>query len=120
MFRHSVFIYFLQNLLNIFSFQECLFRAATMPNQNTTCNHVEFMSVFNLKQDRFSSDEFCSVIIKIFHGKLEDLWQKCTLMLGMVNSLVNPVIYAFWYSQFRLRIVQTWKNFFTKSCRNPY
>ena len=101
-----------------FSFQECLYRAATMPNENTTCDVGKLLSIFKINHDKVTGPEVCSIVIKLFHGKMLDLWQKCSLMLGCINSLVNPIIYAFWYGQFRLRIVQTWKNFFAKCCLN--
>ena len=101
-----------------FSFQECLYRAATMPNENTTCDVGKLLSIFKINRDKVTGPEVCSIVIKLFHGKMLDLWQKCSLMLGCINSLVNPIIYAFWYGQFRLRIVQTWKNFFAKCCLN--
>jgi len=100
------------------SFQECLYRAATMPNENTTCDVGKLLSIFKINRDKVTGPEVCSIVIKLFHGKMLDLWQKCSLMLGCINSLVNPIIYAFWYGQFRLRIVQTWKNFFAKCCLN--
>ena len=34
---------------------------------------------------------------------------------GMLNSIMNPIIYAFWYAQFRLRISKAWKQLF-RSC----
>ena len=101
-----------------FSFQECLYRAATKPNENTTCDVGKLLSIFKINRDKVTGPEVCSIVIKLFHGKMLDLWQKCSLMLGCINSLVNPIIYAFWYGQFRLRIVQTWKNFFAKCCLN--
>ena len=33
---------------------------------------------------------------------------------GMMNSIMNPIIYAFWYSQFRLRISKAWQQLFRK------
>ena len=79
---------------------------ATQPEQSACLSRFEVEPMTN--------PEVCGFIIKLFHGKILILWQKCTLMLGMLNSLVNPIIYGFWYSQFRIRIVQTWKNFFSK------
>ena len=64
-----------------------------------------------------SDPDLCFLVLQTFHGKLQDLWQKIALMSGMVNSVLNPIIYAFWYSQFRVRIVLTWKQFWTQKIR---
>ena len=90
------------------SFQECLYKVATMPNQSDCLSR--FIVI-----EPVENSELCGIVIKLFHGKIMLLWQKCALMFGLLNSLVNPIIYGFWYSQFRIRIVQTWKNFFFKS-----
>ena len=34
----------------------------------------------------------------------------------MLNSIMNPIIYAFWYAQFRLRISKAWQILFKKCC----
>jgi hypothetical protein len=33
---------------------------------------------------------------------------------GMLNSVMNPIIYAFWYAQFRLRISKAWRQCFRR------
>ena len=91
------------------SFQECLFRAAT--TEDPPCNFHDLLESAHIKMTK---ETICYMIVQTFHGKLQDLWQKIFLMTGMMNSVLNPVIYAFWYQQFRLRITQTWKNFFVK------
>ena len=35
-----------------FSFQECLYRAATMPNENTTCDVGKLLSIFKINRDK--------------------------------------------------------------------
>ena len=96
------------NLYNLFkfncSFQQCLYQTATLPSKSTC--------LFRFKVDPLKSSEVCGIVLKLFHGKVIILAQKCAIMLGLLNCLINPIIYVFWYSQFRIRIVQTWKNFF--------
>jgi len=93
------------------SFQECLYKVATMPNQSDCLSRFKVI-------EPIENSELCGIVIKLFHGKIMLLWQKCALMFGLLNSLVNPIIYGFWYSQFRIRIVQTWKNFFFKAFKS--
>ena len=94
---------------NIFfskSYQECVYLSATTSPDQSSCR-------FDLMIPDLTEDQVCYFALKVFHGKMQDLWQKIGLMSGMINSVLNPIVYAFWYSQFRLRITQTWKNFFT-------
>merc|ERR1719270_184477 len=80
------------------SFLECVYQTATL-SERSTC-------LSRFKVDPMKDSEVCGIILKLFHGKVLILAQNCAIMLGMLNSLINPIIYGFWYSQFRIRIVQ--------------
>ncbi len=84
--------------------QECLFKAAVRDD-------LECKLRLRGRQP-LSEAQICFLVVVAHHGKMQDWWQKCALMVGMANSVLNPVIYAFWYSQFRLRIVKAWKSCF--------
>ena len=106
----TIFAYFLYCIYTYIGGegQKCLkicLRNIWMAPSKSTC-------LSRFKVDPLKSSEVCGIVLKLFHGKVIILAQKCAIMLGLLNCLMNPIIYVFWYSQFRIRIVQTWKNFF--------
>ena len=60
----------------------------------------------------------CRLILEACHERTQDSWQKIALFVGVSNSIMNPIVYGFWYSEFRLRIVKGWKAVFRKLCGN--
>ena len=55
----------------------------------------------------------CLPVLEAAHAQKMDAWQKWALIVGVTNSLLNPIIYGFWYSEFRLRITKAWRELFS-------
>jgi len=64
-----------------------------------------------LRQEVFSCDipelHQCQLVTDAVHTFKQDNLQLVALMVGATNSLINPVIYGFWYPDFRRTAIKT-------------
>ena len=90
-------------IISFFRLQICLFHAFSSPVK--TCRVI-------------SSDPLplCRIAFEAYHALAQDSYQKMALFIGASNSLLNPVIYGFWYREFRLRFTKAWRQLFKKIC----
>ncbi|XP_059080318.1 uncharacterized protein LOC131878384 [Tigriopus californicus] len=87
--------------------QICIFHAFSNPKK---------LCYINTKDTLFHvpPKHLCRPIMEAIHAQNQDSWQKIALVIGATNSLLNPIIYAFWYAEFRLRIRKAWRDLWSR------
>ena len=55
--------------------------------------------------------DLCHEMGAVVHSVRHENWQLVSMTVGAVNSILNPIIYAFWYPQFRNQLSCVWKRF---------
>eukprot|EP00094_Tigriopus_californicus_P001941 TCALIF_01869-PA protein Name:"Protein of unknown function" AED:0.37 eAED:0.37 QI:49/0.25/0/0.4/0.75/0.8/5/0/378 len=91
----------------IIMLQICIFHAFSNPKK---------LCYINTKDTLFHvpPKHLCRPIMEAIHAQNQDSWQKIALVIGATNSLLNPIIYAFWYAEFRLRIRKAWRDLWSR------
>lgn len=56
----------------------------------------------------------CGLVHLALHSQRQNLMQKTAVIIGVLHSIVNPIIYAFWYPQFRHQVLGLCRLFHSK------
>ena len=61
------------------------------------------LKLINITRDGLE-EKFCEVIYRSLHNFRQEYHQSLVIFIAFANSLLNPIIYAFWYPEFRQQL----------------
>ena len=61
------------------------------------------LKIINITRDGLE-EKFCEVIYRSLHNFRQQYHQSLVIFIAFANSLLNPIIYAFWYPEFRQQL----------------
>ena len=84
--------------------QQCTIKALPSEMETTQCHYI--LESYLVRNQVSLPIIFPAIFIIALS---QDSWQKISLFLGATNSIMNPIIYAFWYPEFRTRLARGWR-----------